>query len=526
MKVTVVEPCADAETIHDRLSLLECAMSLNNDVTMRVDYLVGDPTEVALVECIDERFDKGALGLKEHFSRVAELPFDSTRKLMTTIHTHGDQYVAITKGAAESVGAILQDAHLRDNVLEQADQLAKKGLRVLAFGYRILPAMPEHVTIEDIETGLQYAGLVGMIDPPREEVKRAIDECKTAGIRPVMITGDHASTAQAIAKELGILANDDAVVTGAELDTMDQHALAERVEQISVYARVSPEQKLVIVKALQEKGHFVAMTGDGVNDAPSLKMANIGVAMGVTGTDVSKEAAHMILLDDNFATIVNAVREGRRIYDNIRKFVKYIMTCNGAEILVITLAPLFGLPIPLLPIQILWINLVTDSLPGLALSLEKEERDIMTRPPRKPGDSLFADGVGRHIIIMGVIMAGVTLVTQALTVELGDAHWRTMVFTVLSLSQLAHVFAIRRDRDYIYGRAFFSNWPLFLVILFTFVLQLGTIYLPAGNRIFHTAPLTAWELGLCMVVSTIIFHAVEVEKWFKNRKEKRSAKVL
>ncbi len=381
--------------------------------------------------------------------------------------------------------------------------------------------MPEPFTYESVETELTFAGLTGMIDPPREEAKLAIEECKAAGIRVVMITGDHPATASAIAKQIGILTKHDLVMTGKELKAIAPEDFDAQVEKIRVYARVSPEQKLHIVKALQEKKHFVSMTGDGVNDAPSLKSSNIGVAMGINGTDVSKEAAHMILLDDNFATIVNAVKEGRRIYDNIRKFVKYIMTCNGAEIWTLFLAPLIGLPIPLLPIHILWINLVTDGLPGLALASEKEETDIMKRKPRSTTESLFADGIGYHIMWVGLLMAGVTLGIQAWSINHSGAHWQTMVFTVLSLTQLGHVLAIRSDREYLFRQGIFSNMELLGAVLLTFILQLGVIYLPFANEIFKTQPLTINELIICIAASAIVFHAVEFEKFIKKKLSSR-----
>jgi Ca2+-transporting ATPase len=392
---------------------------------------------------------------------------------------------------------------------------------VLAFGYRLLAQLPREINEATVEKDLHFAGLVGMIDPPREEIRAAVAECKTAGIQPVMITGDHRETAAAIAREIGLLSKGGLVVTGSELGRMDPEELADKVEKIRVYARVSPEQKLSIVKALQKKGHFVAMTGDGVNDAPSLKKANIGIAMGITGTDVTKEVADMILLDDNFATIVKAVREGRRIYDNIRRFVKYIMTCNSAEIWTIFLAPFLGLPIPLLPIHILWINLVTDGLPGLALSAEKAEEKIMERPPRKPDESLFAEGIGYHIAWMGLLMAFLTLGTQAWAIHAGDAHWQTMVFTVLTFVQLAQVFSIRSDLTFIYKKGLFTNPFLLAAIGVTFLLQLGVIYLPFANKLFKTQALDVKEMLICIGVALVVFHVAELAKWVSRRLRNR-----
>ena len=373
-----------------------------------------------------------------------------------------------------------------------------------------------------MESELRLAGMAALLDPPRPEVIESIQACRSAGIHPVMITGDHPETARAIAQATGIALPGDELITGAELLHVSDKELEARAAHISVYARVSPEQKLRIVKALQKNGHFVAMTGDGVNDAPSLKAADIGVAMGISGTDVSREAAHMILLDDNFATIVKAVREGRRIYDNIRRFVKYILTCNSAEIWTLFLAPILGMPNPLLPVHILWINLVTDGLPGLALANEKAEANVMERPPRPPGESLFAGGNAFHILWVGLFMAALTLGTQAWSLEKEGMHWQTMVFTVLSLSQLGHVLSIRSERTFLYKQGLFSNKPLISAVALTFVLQLGVIYLPAAQEIFRTEALTWQELLICVGVSAILFHAVELEKWLRVRKESRA----
>jgi Ca2+-transporting ATPase len=528
MTVVATVPYDITIKISGKLSMLEYAMALNHDVRRTNEGAwLGDPTEVAMVDHILAHHGDWVLEeVLGQYPRVAELPFDSDRKCMTTIHKYGDQNLVISKGAVETITAQLASGHDIQDILSKASELAKRGNRVLAYGVRTLNSLSRPLMAADVERELWFAGLVGMIDPPREDVKQAIKECFSAGIKPVMITGDHLETATVIAKDIGLLTKGDIVITGMELARLSPAEFAEKVERISVYARVSPEQKLTIVKTLQQKHHFVAMTGDGVNDAPSLRAANIGIAMGISGTDVSKEAAHMILQDDNFATIVKAVKEGRRIYDNIRKFIKYIMTCNSAEILTIFVAPLIGLPIPLLPIHILWINLVTDGLPGLALSSEQAERNVMSRAPRAPGESLFADGIGIHIIWMGILMAGITLATQAIAIKTGDVHWQTMVFTVLSLAQLGHAFAIRRDRDLVYSVGMFSNRPLVAALLFTCVLQLGVIYLPFANEIFKTQPLSAVELLICVGVAAIVPHAVELEKLVKRYSSKKGTKVV
>ncbi len=508
------------------VDLLLSAMSLCNDTRLDAsNALIGDPTETALFELARE---KGYLreALDERYPRVAEIPFDSDRKLMTTFHPwENGRVVAFTKGAVEEIlvrsetafGNSGQEAVDRLNILEAAEQIAGNGLRTLAFAMRVWDAVPDPLTSERAESDMVFIGMVGMMDPPRPEAAESVAICRSAGIRPVMITGDHPLTAEVIARRVGIIRDEGgSVMTGRELAQLPLEEFEDRVERIRVYARVAPEQKLKIVKALQDKGHFVAMTGDGVNDAPALKRADIGVAMGITGTDVSKEASHMILLDDNFATIVKAVREGRRIFDNIRKFIKYTMTSNSGEIWTIFLAPFLGLPIPLLPIHILWINLVTDGVPGLALTAEPGEKDIMSRPPRDPKESIFAKGLGAHIIWVGLLMGAVSIITQALFVDSSQTHWQTMVFTVLCLSQMGHVLAIRSERESFFRQGVLSNKPLFGAVLLTFALQMATVYVPFLNPVFKTEPLTPWELVVTILLSTVVFLAVEFEKAIKR----------
>lgn len=502
----------------ESVRLLYQAMALNNDAIRDENgRVVGDPTEVALFTAAAlAGYDRTQLG-----ERVAELPFDPDRKCMTTFQRCATGLIAFTKGAPEQVlgqchnecstsGSTALDATA---VLQAAEHMAADGLRVLAFAFRRWPEVPNDLTPTHVETGLTCLGLVGLMDPPREEAQAAVAQCRSAGITPVMITGDHPATARAIALRLGILTDDDTVMTGQELESLSPQTFAQCVTDIRVYARMAPAQKIRIVKALQHHGEFVAMTGDGVNDAPALQRADVGVAMGHTGTDVAREAAHMVLLDDNFATIVAAVRAGRRIFDNIRKFIKYAMTGNAGEIWTIFLAPFLGLPIPLLPIHILWVNLVTDGLPGLALAAEPEEHGLMQRPPRPPRESIFAHGMWQHIVWVGLLMGGVSLVTQAWAYHTGSAHWQTMVFTTLTLSQMGHVLAIRSERDSVFQQGLFSNVPLLGAVALTFVLQLATIYVPVLNSVFKTAPLSARELTLCLILSSVVFVAVELEKW-------------
>ena len=522
-KMRVVNKMAYLDGLHQKggtHDLLQLCMALNQDVRFdETENPSGESTELALVQDVLEAYSlQGYQEINENYPRVAELPFDPDRKCMTTVHHHAGSYLIVVKGASEAIAAALEKEEEKNILKLNAEAWAAEGKRVLAYAYKTVQSLPFPFTYPEVERNLQLAGIVALIDPPREEVKTAIAECRAAGIKPVMITGDHPATARAIALEIGILGPEDLLLTGSELQALPEAAFAKQVEHIAVYARVAPDQKLRIVRNLQAKGHFAAMTGDGVNDAPSLKAANIGVAMGINGTDVSKEAADLVLLDDNFATIVGAVKEGRRIFDNIRKFVKYIMTCNGAEIWTIFLAPFLGLPIPLLPIHILWINLVTDGLPALAIANEKAEADIMKRPPRPSGESLFSDGVGYHILWVGLVMAGVTLGIQAWSLKEGLAHWQTMVFTVLAFSQLGHVLAIRSDKTFLFRQGIFTNLPLIGAVLLTLGPQFCLIYSTYLNEIFNTAPLTLRELLICIGASAIVFHAVEVEKWIRRRK--------
>ncbi len=500
----------------EALHLLLHAFALNNDGAADDDRnLKGDSTEIALMELANElQVQTGA------WPRLAEIAFESDRKLMTTFHSHDGKVISFTKGAPDILLQRCVDIDL-PGMLGQVDEMAAKGHRILGFACRYWDKMPENPDSALHESGLQFLGLAGIIDPPRDEVAEAVAQCKTAGIVPVMITGDHPLTAKTIAQRIGILGNEnELVITGQQLAEMDEDSFLAKVEKIKVYARVSPEQKLRIVKTLQRKGHYVAMTGDGVNDAPSLKRANIGIAMGITGTDVSKEAAHMILLDDNFSTIVKAVREGRRIYDNILKFIKYLMTTNSGELWTLLLGPMLGLPVALLPIHILWINLVSDGLPAISLSFEKAEKNIMNRPPRPPQQTVFANGRGLHMIWVGMLMAGIALAAQGWAINNG-LHWQTIVFNVLCLCQMGHVLAIRSEYQSLFSIGIFSNKPLIGAVLVAFLLQFAITYIPFLQPIFRTESLSLYEFLIVGAASSIVFFAVEIEKainWKRNRK--------
>jgi Ca2+-transporting ATPase len=499
-------------------------LALSNDAETGPDGISGEPTEVALCQAAaDSGYHKAEW--QQRLPRVGELAFDSQRKRMTTLHALEQGYIAFCKGAPEQVIAKCQYA-IGDQdgsdfngsaLLQQAETLAARGYRVLALAMRELDQLPAALTVESVECELGFLALICLIDPPRPEAGAAVQECISAGITPVMITGDHPATAQAVALRLAINPRDGRVITGAELAQLSAQELGRLVRSIRVYARVSPEQKIRIVEALQLEGQYCAMTGDGVNDAPALKRANIGIAMGCKGTDVAREAADMVLLDDNFASIVTAVREGRRVFDNIRKFIKYTMSSNTGEIWTLLLAPLLGLPMPLLPIHILWINLITDGLPGLALAVEPAERDVMKHPPRPPRESIFAHGLWQHIIWAGLLIGGVSLAALAWSIEYASESWQTMVFTVLTFAQLAHVLSIRSETQSLFRIGLFSNRALLAAVLITTGLQLSVIYLPPLQAVFKTSALSPLELGICCALASVVFVAVEIEKLLIRR---------
>jgi Ca2+-transporting ATPase len=504
-----------SETLPDTAVELGKALALSNDIEVSNENVQGEPTELALVEAAKAHgYSKEEL--IQEMPRVAELPFDSVRKRMSTLHQEGKTFRLYCKGAPEALLPLCCDID-QVSVAEQANELAASGHRVLAVATRVLTTLPEDESLGEVESGLSFLGLIALIDPPRATVPQAVRDCLSAGITPVMITGDHPATALAIAQRLGIASAETQLITGAELDELDFSALEQRVHQLRVYARVTPQQKIQILEALQAVGEYCAMTGDGVNDAPALKQADIGIAMGAKGTDVAREAADMVLMDDNFATITAAVREGRHIFDNIRKFIKYTMTSNSGEIWVLFLAPFLGLPVPLLPIHILWINLVTDGLPGLALTAEPPEPGIMHRPPRPPEQSIFADGMWQHMIWVGLLIGLVSLAAQAWSWGNNSTNWQTMVFTVLTFSQLAHVLAIRSDSISLWHQGLFSNLPLLGAVTMTVVLHLLVVYLPVLNPIFNTQPLAFGEMAVCVLLALIVLLAVEIEKWLRRK---------
>jgi P-type Ca2+ transporter type 2C len=557
----IVEPDRD-------IALLLAGGTLVNDASLEPDdnpengyRAIGDPTEGALVVAA-ARLGLWKTEMEEQMPRIAEVPFTSERKRMTTVHrapqngagadgdnglAHvlkmlpNDGYVLFTKGAVDQMLDICDrvwnegqvqplDAAWRERIEKANNGLAQEGMRVLGVAMRPLDVLPDQTDEEALEAEEIFVGLAGMIDPPRAEVRDAVAECRTAGIRPVMITGDHPLTALNIARDLGIVQEErqgnHQVITGQQLAEMPVEELEKHVREISVYARVSPEHKVKIVEALKDQGEIVAMTGDGVNDAPALKRADIGVAMGITGTDVSKEASDMVLLDDNFATIVHAVEEGRTIYENIRKFVKYTMSSNIGEIIVMLVAPLAGLPIPLNAIQILWINLVTDGLPGLALSVEPATPDTMQRPPHPPTESVLARGLGTYMLWVGPLLGIVALLPEFLAaanmggMTLGGEAYHTVVFTTLAMAQMGNALAIRSDRLTLLQLGLFTNPALLGAVLLTFFLQMAVVYVPFLQNIFDTVPLTLEQLLISLGLSTIVFIVVEVVKWIRQQTEK------
>ncbi len=499
----------------------------------------GEPTEGALAIAA-ARFGLRKPDLDAMFPRVAEVAFSSERKRMTTVHSaqsaasqsyfgmevSSSPYLVFTKGAVDVLLEISHSVWVNGragpldetwhNILSGANEdLAQKGMRVLGVAFRGLASAPK--TGAEFEKDLIFVGMVGMMDAPRREAFCAVEKCKRAGIRPVMITGDHPLTARAVADRLGIT-GEGPIVTGPQLDRFSSADLDRVTDSACIYARVSPEHKLKIIEGLKRRGQIVAMTGDGVNDAPALKKADIGIAMGMGGTDVARAAADMILLDDNFATIVASVEEGRLIYDNVRKFIRYLLTTNSGEIWVMLAAPLLGMPLPLLPLQILWMNLVTDGLPALALGLEPPEAELMERPPHRPEESIFARGIGRHIIWVGLLIGFVSLGVGYVHWRKGDPNWQTLLFTTLTLSQLAHVMAIRSEHQSLFQVGVMSNRPLLAAVFLTVVLQLALLYLPFLQTFFKTLALPIQDLVLTFALSSLIFVAVECEKWLLRRR--------
>jgi len=512
---------------------------------------IGDPTEVALVvAAADAGFVKA--DLEQRLPRVGEAPFESDRKRMTTLHeiganqpemvkrflgvcgAEGKAAIAFVKGAAAGLldvstsvagpgGVQPLDAAGRKKLLAENDAMAGEGIRVLGLAYRLFDEVKPHMGAAELEQDLVFVGLVGMIDPLRDDVPASVNTVCDAGIRPVMITGDHPLMAAYIGRELGIVKDGEDVLTGTELGRMSEEELNAAAAKTEVFARVSPEQKLKLVDALQADGEIVSMTGDGVNDAPALKSADIGVAMGITGSDVAKEASDMVLLDDRYATIVSAVKEGRVIFDNIRRFVRFILAANAGELMVMLVGPLLGMPLPLLPVQILWMNLVTDGLPALALGVEGPEKDVMQRPPRKPDAPIIDWRMGGQIVWVGFLMAALSLfvgyrawggapLVEASHETASAYPWQTMLFTTMVFAQLFLALAVRSSKRLLIQIGLFSNLPLLGAIALTIMLQLAVIYVPVLASFFHTVPLTLRQLGTCAALAALLGIAVELEK--------------
>jgi P-type Ca2+ transporter type 2C len=481
------------------------------------EYILdGDPTEGALlVSAMKAGFER--TNLFKQYEIIREFPFDSTRKMMTVIvrDSHGREFI-VTKGAPDVLVGLSESILVDDKIQNMSNdyktevqsainELASQALRTMAISYKPLTSNALTITENEAENHLIFIGLQGMIDPPRPEVKEAVKECKAAGIKTIMITGDHTITAKAIAKQLGILSPNSKVLDGKALSEMSVTELEEVVDDVSVFARVSPEHKLKIVKALQNRGHIVAMTGDGINDAPAIKAADIGIAMGITGTDVAKEASSLILLDDNFATIKAAIKEGRNIYENIRKFIRYLLASNVGEILVMLFAMILGLPLPLVPIQILWVNLVTDGLPAMALGLDKAEDNVMKRGPRHPKEGVFARGLGWKVVSRGFLIGSITLIAFIITYNQNPnelIYAQTIAFATLVMAQLIHVFDCRSEKS-VLSRNPFGNMYLVWSVISSIILMLVVIYYPPLQPIFHTVPIEPRDWMLILGLASI-----------------------
>jgi Ca2+-transporting ATPase len=509
------------------LELLILTGILCNDTQIKEQdgelHTIGDPTETALVDLgLNYGFDKRSID--QASERVYELPFDSQRKLMTTVHRMDNGYRVFTKGGTDELldkcNSILLNGNIESLTSEHIariqaanETMATGALRVLAMAYKDIDKVPDNNEAE-MEGRLVFIGLMGMIDPPREEAKEAVRLCKRAGIKPVMITGDHKITAAAIAEELGILAEGDETVTGAEVEAMSDEELKDRVKNISVYARVAPQHKVRIVKAWQDWGQVVAMTGDGVNDAPALKRADIGAAMGIVGTDVAKEAADMVLTDDNFSTVVSAVEEGRIIFSNILKSIQFLLSCNVGEILILLIATILNWREPLLPIHILWVNLVTDSLPALALGADPAEKDIMNRKPRDPNRGIFDRGMTTRIVYQGAMVGLLALTAFVIGQRVDVVTGRTMAFTVLALSQLAHTFNVRSNMKSIFKVGLLTNVKLLWAIVFSALLQIFVIIVPQVSEIFKVKALNGEQWLIVGALSLAPLLIVEIQKLF------------
>ncbi len=521
MTVTEVRNCFGRANSNERKFILELGTMCTDTTEERINGklgFVGEATEVAISNAaMEEGVSKSFL--YDEMKRINDIPFDSKRKMMTTIHKYGNGYRIITKGAPDVLlkrcsncyfgGQIVPIFSKKDDINEQNNQMAEKALRVIAVAYKDVEKLPE---MQDVEKDLIFCGLIGMIDPPREGVKEAVRTCRRAGIKTVMITGDHLQTAKAIAKELGILKRGDLAIDGETLERMSQHELEQNIMDYSVFARVSPEHKVRIVKAFQSTGAVVAMTGDGVNDAPALKNADIGIAMGKGGTDVAKNAADMILLDDNFVTIVEAVKQGRNIYDNIKKAIHFLISTNIGEIVTIFFGLVLGIKSPLLAIQLLWINLVTDSLPAIALGLEKEEENIMSRLPRNPKKNLFADGLWWKIIIEGAMLGMFTLLAFSIgnrlySVEVG----RTMAFLTLGILELVHSFNIKSEES-IFKIGIFENKYLVGALVLGVILQVIVVVVSPLAQVFSLVPLTGMQWLYTILIAVAPIPIVEIQK--------------